>query len=503
LESKGDETVADGIHLDRLLFPYILELVNLTKPQIEVPSAHYKGPDSAEFQWLQICTWLAHLLSRHHKKSEEITAVSHKFIKDHSLSFVYTKNKKSLSRPDSAAQRDLEAALRKGSAVGVEQFLGEMGHYIGKHCPSYHQDRSKDILGLAPTVVRHVQSMISHGEDCLVDVPQDLLNGQDKQVLSISQMSKKSPLEVIALLLLKAIDLAYICADNIDIPSLSELLSIAHLLSYCSFYHRVSRNINLAVSRSFGQELWETLRELGLFYTGANLFHHAMQGNDYKPVRSKLTIVGIDLQPPKALPTIVKNHHGSLTLSKKIPNSPKKDKLTLKDGAPSPVDFHEILKDHAQTHGARVPGYRRDWLMQYPRLDEWPDINLAAQCLHCEVKMGLHILSKSNTAVNVAIGVSKNPCFLCEAWFEGLKVGGFMFHLEPSHKKVYPGWQLPGVHEADSYVIEKVWKHVDRMIQEVPHAERKDFVPALMATPSFSRLSESVLKEFAEKQIDF
>jgi hypothetical protein len=82
------------------------------------------------------------------------------------------------------------------------------------------------------------------------------------------------------------------------------------------------------------------------------------------------------------------------------------------------------------------------------------------------------------------------------------RIGGFMFHLEPSHKKVYPGWKLPGVHEADSYVIEKVWKRIDRMIQEVPHAERKDFVPVLMATPSFSRLTECVLKEFTEKQID-
>jgi hypothetical protein len=344
--------------------------------------------------------------------------------------------------------------------------------------------------------------MISHGEDCLVDVPQDLLNGQDKQVLSISQMSAKSPLEVIALLLLKVIDLAYICADNIDVPSLCELITISHLLSYCSFYHRVSRKINFAVSRSFAQDLWETLRELGLFYTGANLFHHAMQSNDYNAVRSKLTIVGIDLQPAKALSAIAKNHNGSLTLSKKIPNCPKKDKLTLKNDEPCPVDFHEMLKDHAQAHGRRVPGYRRDWLMQYPKLEEWPETKIAAQCLHCEVKMGLHILSKSNTAVNVAIGVSKNPCFLCEAWFEGLNLGGYTFHLEPSHKKVYPGWQLPGVQEPDSYVVEKTWKHVDRMIEEVPHIERKDFVPALMATPSVSRLSESVIKEFAEKEID-
>jgi OTT_1508-like deaminase len=164
-----------------------------------------------------------------------------------------------------------------------------------------------------------------------------------------------------------------------------------------------------------------------------------------------------------------------------------------------PADFYHLLTTHANAHGMRVPGQRRDWIAAYPKLKNWEGEGMAAETLHCEVKLGMHLLTQDKWIPEIAIGVSKDPCFACEAWYDGLNACllDWTFHLEPGHCKAYAGWKPSGVAEGDANVVRKVWEHVDRMIEKIQHSERRDFVPSLMATPpptQFTNLSKDILK---------
>jgi hypothetical protein len=132
-----------------------------------------------------VCTWLSRLLSRHYEKSEEVTAVSYSFKRDHSFSIFYTKNKQILSTQDLAAYTALETALRKGFSISAEDFLHEITEYAARCCPRYLQNRCNSILALAPTIARHIHSMVAHGEASLLNVADEFLNEQDKALIAL------------------------------------------------------------------------------------------------------------------------------------------------------------------------------------------------------------------------------------------------------------------------------------------------------------------------------
>jgi OTT_1508-like deaminase len=110
----------------------------------------------------------------------------------------------------------------------------------------------------------------------------------------------------------------------------------------------------------------------------------------------------------------------------------------------------------------------------------------------------------SSSAQHIVIGVSKDPCFCCESWYELLNnnLKGVMFRLQPGHCKVYPGWQRSGIAEGDSYVIRKFWDRVDRMIEAVVHAEHWDFVPSLMSAPIKAEFLDSSFQILKNISVD-
>jgi hypothetical protein len=81
-----------------------------------------------------------------------------------------------------------------------------------------------------------------------------------------------------------------------------------------------------------------------------------------------------------------------------------------------PMDFHKVLIAHAEFHNKRVPGQRRDWLMAYPKLEQWAGASLSSEYLQCEVKMGMYLLSKEKGGGEFAVGVSKNPLRSVVSW---------------------------------------------------------------------------------------
>lgn len=74
-----------------------------------------------------------------------------------------------------------------------------------------------------------------------------------------------------------------------------------------------------------------------------------------------------------------------------------------------------------------------------------------------------------NRRWKVVIGVSKQPRFCCEAWFDGVnkKARGIDFKVDEGHKKVYCNWKGVGIKEGDIFVVSRVWDNIDNMIATV------------------------------------
>jgi hypothetical protein len=105
------------------------------------------------------------------------------------------------------------------------------------------------------------------------------MNHQDKALQSIAKDLKKCNLEVIVRIILRVIQCTYDSVAEIQPESVAELLPYSHLLTHCTFYHRMVRNILGPISKSLGQELWDCFRELAVvFYTGTDDVLRSGQG---------------------------------------------------------------------------------------------------------------------------------------------------------------------------------------------------------------------------------
>jgi OTT_1508-like deaminase len=93
-------------------------------------------------------------------------------------------------------------------------------------------------------------------------------------------------------------------------------------------------------------------------------------------------------------------------------------------------------------------------------------------------------LSQSRLPKKVVIGVSKEPCWPCELFYEGMNelIENMEFVMDEGHRKPYPGWIFSGISELDGYVSKNAWKYLDKTMQSVRHLERRDFVPGARDT---------------------
>jgi OTT_1508-like deaminase len=143
-------------------------------------------------------------------------------------------------------------------------------------------------------------------------------------------------------------------------------------------------------------------------------------------------------------------------------------------------DFFDFLCVRAKKAGKKMDSsLKQDWLKKYPQLIDWKCRKEdQAATVHCEIKLALDCLNRRRTG-KVVIGVSKQPCYCCESWFNGInhKAKNIKFSLALGHKKVYSGWSLTGIEEGDKKAIAKVWEVVDAVAEEVSHIESQDLIP--------------------------
>jgi OTT_1508-like deaminase len=121
-------------------------------------------------------------------------------------------------------------------------------------------------------------------------------------------------------------------------------------------------------------------------------------------------------------------------------------------------------------------------LVQEPLL-RWDGTSTATQALHCEVNLDLDCLDRCRRG-KVVIGVSKQPYFCCESWFDAVsaKAKRIRFILATGHRKLYPGWSPSGIEDGGKKVIAGVWEMVNGIVDELKRIEDKDLVAALPLT---------------------
>jgi hypothetical protein len=226
-----------------------------------------------------------------------------------------------------------------------------------------------------------------------------------------------------------------------------------------------------AVSQGLAVELWDAMRILEMFYTSASLLYDEFNAPEIKSALDNLMII-------PAAPVSSINYTAIA----------KKYKLKIKDPLSSPNfvgpmppvgDFWDFVQARTKRVGVRLDSLRHDWLKIHPQLLDWDGSIVAAETIHAEVKLAVDCLSRGRRGP-VCIGVSKQPCFCCEKFFDAWNDHSkkVKFHLAAGHKKVYPGWRPSGIDAIDKVVIEKIWEVVDALVSEVKRIESKDLVAA-------------------------
>jgi hypothetical protein len=144
---------------------------------------------------------------------------------------------------------------------------------------------------------------------------------------------------------------------------------------------------------------------------------------------------------------------------------------------PRTADFYTVLSGRPARHHLQINGTRKDWISEYPELRTWKT-NVTVQILHREITLALHV-ALYHGACRYIIGVSKNPCAICDKFFEhwnNITHNNSEFIIAPGHRKVYANWQLTGIGPLDSQIISDVWASVDSLIQETEHNHRGDTI---------------------------
>jgi OTT_1508-like deaminase len=164
------------------------------------------------------------------------------------------------------------------------------------------------------------------------------------------------------------------------------------------------------------------------------------------------------------------------------PNIAKKYKVKTKDAWKPPTVGPELpVRDFWEFVQARTRHISEPLSSLRPQLFEWNGAAVATETVHAEIKVAIHCLNRRRRRTICIRGVSKQPCFFCEAYFSAWNAHTnrrVWFQLAAGHKKAYPGWSPSGIDWIDEKVIERIWEVVDRLIADVKRIESKDSVAA-------------------------
>ena len=154
-------------------------------------------------------------------------------------------------------------------------------------------------------------------------------------------------------------------------------------------------------------------------------------------------------------------------------------KKSSDDSSKPAIDFLDLLRARASRIKAKVPGGRTDWEKTYPGLLSWDGVVKARSLIHAEVTLALNVLlDETSAAGEKYFSISKQPCFLCETWFDKLSssITSTTFFIPEGHKKLYEGWLFSGIDSVDERVVAQVWEKFDQLSASIRYIERNDTV---------------------------
>ena len=471
--------------LDQNLFQVAQLFIGATKIQPETPELQFASSESKEERTLRICQLLALLLA-HSTDSADVTAVTvhlDTISKPPIFQFVFCKNKEPASPYDVERAVKLAQVIRDNASKSCQAFVTSLCNYMATYC-SHNQVRlGKYILKLTSPLITHLDRMIqSPGPK---DWQHDFIdtNAGDKIIANLATKKSVTPLQGLLAMLTCLINVAKCCQKpSVDGPpappikgkDLATLGKYAHILRESSLFLRFVDRIPAEESKALGMELWESFRTLEVFHTSSILLWEQVSDERYKNVVPHLTIIAANPIAEFDFGAIGKKY--KLSLAKAVVGSPSGEM-----GPSLPIgDFWNFVQVRTKKTGRPLHGLRHDFLKSYPGLLIWDGNFTSNQTLHCEVKLALDCLHRRRKG-KIVIGVSKQKCLCCEAWFDAVnaKAKNIAFILSPGHKKVYPGWRPSGIEDGDRKVIDKVWETVDDIIAEVKRVEAKDLVAAV------------------------
>ena len=475
-EKTGEAPKFDNF--DQSLFQIAQLFLQNTKMQVEIPKLQFTQSDTNEDRTLRICQLIALLLA-HGRDGSEVTAVTLYFDSKSDppcFQFVFAKNKEPISPHDIERAEKLAKVIKTGASKPCNEFVTDICNYMALHSAQIQIYLGKYILKTAPTLVTQLDRMINSPE------PQDWQldfikkNEADKIIAAFAEKLGIKPLEGLLSMMTVLINIANRCqSDALSGRDLATLGKYSHIIRESTLFLRFVDRIPGVLSQGIAMELWESLRILEVFHTSSVLLWEKLSDEKCKAALPYLEIIAATLFRPSIFRGLERTT-SSQPARARLSLMPPLDQIRLCQWG----TFGTFLQVRAKKTGKPLHGLRHDWLKKYPRLLTWDGTSTSTQTIHCEVKLALDCLNRRRQG-KVVIGVSKQPCFCCESWFDAVnaKAKKIRFILAAGHKKVYPGWSPSGIEDGDKKVIARVWEMVDGVVDEVRRIEDKDLVTAL------------------------
>ena len=453
------------------------------KLQVDTPLLQFAIPDTKVERKIRVCQYIALLLS-HRGDGSEVTAVTENInLKSDPIQFefIFSKNRDQHSPQDSNRATELAYLIRKGMSEGKSSLMGLLCDYTLAYSSHTHVQQGKRILELTPPLLTHLGRMIKSMTPQVWQFDHVHRNEADRLLAQVAKDNTCSPLDVLLSMLTVMVRISHQLQPHDDHeqhqqvvpPKGEDLLTMgkySHLLLQSTIFPGFVERIRGLHSQVMAVDLWQSLRILEMFFTSCSLLYDELNALEFRPFVDRLMII-----PATPLSYI---DYAGISKKYKIKTNEAWQSPTV--GPMLPVgDFWEFVQARTKHTSQPLNSLRYDWLKNHPQLFKWDGLIVASQTVHAEVKLALNCLNRRIRG-QISIGVSKQPCFCCERFFDAWNAQSKRthFHLAPGHKKVYPGWSPSGLHPIDQKVVEGVWEVVDKIIAEVKHIESKDLVAA-------------------------
>jgi hypothetical protein len=98
--------------------------------------------------------------------------------------------------------------------------------------------------------------------------------------------------------------------------------------------------------------------------------------------------------------------------------------------------------------------------------------------MHAEMKLAMGALYQGCRS-NIYFLVSKQPCFLCETWFQNLNSlidPHAVFFIPEGPKTICEAWKHSGLKKVDDAVVSENWEQFDKISEGVTYIQKSDTV---------------------------